>query len=75
MFILHTTNLKTPMLIIVRSLTLNQIGDEGARAFAEALGNNETLARLNLLQCKLTDEGVHFFDDVLQKNESLTHLK
>jgi Leucine-rich repeat (LRR) protein len=39
------------------SVGCNDIGDEGALVFANALQNNSTLETLNLYRCGITDEG------------------
>ena len=51
-----------------------EIGDEGAKAFAEALKVNATVERLDLDECGIGDDGAAAFAEALRSNTSLTML-
>ena len=51
------------------------IGDEGARALAEALQHNTSLQKLTLICIYIGDEGARAFADALQTNTSLLELE
>ena len=60
----------------LRELNLyeNKIGDEGAKALAEALQENQTLTSLVLWDNKIGDEGGKALLEALQKNQTLTTI-
>ncbi|GBG35262.1 Hypothetical Protein FCC1311_114852 [Hondaea fermentalgiana] len=57
------------------SLYLNNIGDEGATALANALANNASLQTLSLSYNIIGDEGATALANALASNESLQTLK
>ena len=50
------------------------IGDEGAKALAEALKENATVERLNLSDCGIGADGAAALAEALRSNTSLTQL-
>ena len=61
---------------VLKSLDLhtNVIGDEGAKAMADALSGNTSLTSLNLGYNSIGDEGAKAMADALRGNTSLTSL-
>ena len=58
-----------------RSLGHNkEIGDEGAKALAEALKVNTTVEKLDLMYCGIGDDGAAALAEALRSNTSLTEL-
>jgi Ran GTPase-activating protein (RanGAP) involved in mRNA processing and transport len=55
-------------------LSRNEIGDEGAKQFADALQKNETLTQLHLYKNRIRDNGVEHLANALGKNKTLTEL-
>ena len=51
-----------------------EIGDEGAKALAEALKVNATVEELNLYDCGIGDDGAAAIAEALRSNTSLTYL-
>ena len=52
-----------------------EIGDEGAKALAEALKVNATVKELNLYECGIGDDGAAALAEALRSNTSLTYLR
>ena len=51
-----------------------EIGDEGAKALAEALKVNATVEELSLWKCGIGDDGAAALAEALRANTSLTKL-
>ena len=51
-----------------------EIGDEGAKALAEALKVNTTVEKLDLMYCGIGDDGAAALAEALRSNTSLTEL-
>ncbi len=56
------------------SLRGKNIGDDGVRALAAALGENNTLTSLDLELCNITDEGARVLAGVFETNATLTSV-
>ena len=67
--------LKTNTSVTEVYLGLNlEIGDEGAKALAEALKVNATVKKLELRSCGIGDDGAAALAEALRSNTSLTTL-
>ena len=66
--------LKTNSTLVELNINENNLGDEGAKAFAEALKSNVALIDLSLEQNLISDEGAKALAKALKHNAALTIL-
>ena len=68
--------LKSNTSVTLVDLRVNKdIGDEGAKALAEALKVNKTVKTLWLYGCGIGDDGAAALAEALRSNTSLTYLR
>ena len=72
----RTSMWRTVSVVVMTTLSLiwNEIGDEGAKAIAEALKVNTVLTRLRLGENKIGDEGAKAIAEALKVHAVLTEL-